>query len=222
MTTWCFNCEKWTNHISRDCDQPQMFTNCEHCHNVCLRDSDDSHKSWCQNKGFRSSLAQPFQFVRQTTEALELWCSQELTHVIDGSTLKALSSDPVLVSTENMIMIKNGLTIKLYQLDTNGSVRLSVADSNGNNRLRILADANKFVINNLIRVTQDGTITIRNIEGNAEPSKLHMICMDVERFKIRVVKFGAFGFVVGRNNVVIDNDANNGTFVIFILNFGVK
>lgn len=133
--------------------------------------------------------------------ALEFWCSQELMHILDGNTLKPLSSDPFLVSNAKLILQKIGLTLKLYHFDANGSIRLSVADSDGHNRLRILVDPNKFIINNRIRVTSDGNMTVRNIENNFARAELHMICTNVDEFNIRDLKFGSFDFVVGRNNV---------------------
>lgn len=214
MSIYCFNCELMTDHISKHCDQPQKYTNCPHCGNVCLPKY-DSHRPWCQIKDFRSTIREPFQFVQQSTEALELWCSEELTHILDGDVLKVLSAEPVLISTENVFLVKNGLTIKLYKFGTKGNVRVSIGDSSGNDRLRILVDDKKFVLNNKIRVEQDGTITIRNIESDVQRSNLHLICVYKSQFKIRVVNFNGlktFGFVVGRNNVEIDNDVNNGRF----------
>lgn len=118
--------------------------------------------------------------IRQSTEALVLWSSQKFTHVMDSTTLVTLTSNPVFVSNENLISIKDDLVIKLYPLDTSICVRLNVADSDNNFRFRILTDENKIVINNRIRITMDGTITFRNMGNNTQRAKLHFICMDVE------------------------------------------
>lgn len=213
-TTFCYNCEIFTNHIARNCNLKQRFTRCDVCDGVCFIEA--VHHEYCPNNDFRLDFIVPK--IQQTTMALEFWCSQELTHILDGSTLKPLSSDPVIVSHAKVVVQKFGLTLKLYHFDANGRIRLSVADSNGNNRLRILADPNKFTVNNRIRVTADGTITVRDFENNFAQADIHMICANIEEFEVQVLKFGSFGFLIGRNNVDIDNDASNsmsGTSVSF-------
>lgn len=211
---YCYNCERTADHISRNCNLGQRYTRCDVCYCVCSEEA--NHAVLCTNKEFRSTLI--VEKVQQTTMALELYCNQELTHILDGDTLKPLSSDPVLISNAKLLLIKNGLILNFYHVDMDGIVRISVADGNGNNRLRIFADSNKFVVNNSVRLTADGAVTTRAFNNNLVRADLHFISTNVEEFQIRIWKFGSFGFVVGRNNIrVLDRtaDPNNGTFVCF-------
>lgn len=223
-TTFCFNCETYTNHIARNCNLKQRYTRCNVCDGVCFQET--GHHNDCTNKDFRSDFI--VEKVQQTTMALEFWCSQELTHILDGSTLKPLSSAPVILSGAKVVLQKFGLTVKLFHFDTDGIIRLSVADSDGVNRFRIFTDPQKFIVNDRIRVTADGAISVRNIEKQLEQADIHMICANVDAFEVQILKFGSFGFLVGRSSVEIDIDASdsiNGTSVnlfdlfLFILYF---
>lgn len=47
----CFNCNA-DNHVSEFCPEPQKYTRCGHCSNVCLNQS--AHKIWCRTPEFVS------------------------------------------------------------------------------------------------------------------------------------------------------------------------
>lgn len=216
VAMFCYNCNKIGNHLSAHCNKQQMFVRCAHCDNVCLREN--AHKPWCQNQDFRSTVRSPYQFARQSTKGFELWCSQEITHIMDGDVLKPITSDPILLTAENLILKKHGFIIKFYQLETDEKIRLSVGNMNGNIHLRILVEPHKFVVNNRVRVMADGTHTVRNIGADVSQAKLHMICANADRIKVRVFKFGVFDFFLSRNNVTVHAlGAANGMFLVHIL-----
>lgn len=133
---------------------------------------------------------------------------------MDGDVLKPMTNDPIYIPAENLILKKKGYILKFFQLDAHDKLRLSVGSLNGNNHLRILVESDKFIVNNRVRVMPDGSYTVRNVQEDVPKAKLHLICANVEKIKVRAIKFNAFDFIASNYDVVVDTSGlEHGTFV---------
>lgn len=201
----CYNCGG-SDHKSRNCNKSQNFARCGHCNNVCVRV--DSHKVWCQNKNFISCALQPFEVVQMSTKFLSLYSSEEIAYVFDQNGPKLINTGlPMVISNVNLIVQKvDANTFKLYSFGIPKPIRLSIADSEHNNRFYIYVNEEKFTVNNQIRVLSNGEIVLREEAGNIFRSEnLHFLTTtNAERIDVKISRFGTYGFTVGRDYTIID------------------
>lgn len=139
--------------------------------------------------------------VHQSTELLKLWLTEEEVYVKDGDTEKLITKIPMYLPNLNLIVMKEDLnTITfLATFDSKEKVHLSISDSLEIDRLCLNVSSSDFIVNQCIRVTDDGNVAFRTGEVRAisRSNDLHLkIGSTSGPFSVRVFKFGSFEFFV--------------------------
>lgn len=101
----CFNCNLSSDHGSINCPEPQKYSRCVVCRNVCFDTS--SHRFGCTNAGFRSQYLAPTTTVFSTSVLVKLgFTGIEKVFVKDYLVDTEVKNEALFVFNENALVEK--------------------------------------------------------------------------------------------------------------------
>lgn len=194
-------------HISRLCPDPQRYSRCCVCRNVCV--NVHSHKALCTNKDFVSKVIDP-STVFEPTSLLQIGFSGiTAVSIVDGEFERAVSTTPVFVPNANLLVYKNDrnhLQISSVGVSNADIFTLGVMDQAGNVRASISVGKNTFEVNHRYKISDTGAVQFNiSNDGRATLSKdLNVKVIAQEKFKLTIYKFGLkIAFEVHQNAAIL-------------------
>lgn len=150
----CFNCGS-SQHISKNCDQPQRLSRCTVCQRVCF--SEQSHVVCCTNKSFVSQY-QPPNTVFPTMDIEFGIKGAKNVFVVDGELNKPITTEPQFVGSINGIICKREKRILCNVMNHTGPIEINFLDMLNNNFMYVCSENSWFEVKNRYRVHNNGYI----------------------------------------------------------------
>lgn len=167
---WCFNCKKWADHISKNCDKEQLFSRCPTCELVC--DDDSKHHVLCDNKAFRSSYLLRKSVVTTTIRLQLSFNGIRNVWVCDGNRGdKKVTTEPLFLANENAFVYKNGrnLVYSKINVDRNDQpTKISLVDTENNPLVLAEYVGNMLFVNDRYRIEKNIVSINAIVESRAQ------------------------------------------------------
>lgn len=157
----CFNCGS-TSHVSIKCTEPQLYTRCSVCENVCFNAA--RHKNGCPNASFRSTFLKNVSEVIEIVELIQFQFKGVDNVVLKtqrgekqiGANLLFLSQAQIQVQNINGILRVNG--------PDRGKQTIGFINRNEKRRVLISLLPNSLMINNHYMISSNGVIKYDRFE----------------------------------------------------------
>lgn len=182
----CFNCGS-SNHISVHCTEPQKYSRCGVCKNVCF--TEGNHKLGCSNKNFRSIFKTQDDNVAEISEILRIdFQMVDIVLAISSRGEKQVSQTPLWFGNASLLLRENNGGL-CFEAAEDGKRTITIVDENNERRIKIFIAAKVLVINDYYTFTSNGGTKYnrsyeQNVKGNSECEL--KVYTNGELFKVRI------------------------------------